>query len=108
MNKLLTTVAALALLCDPAQANFTFPNASSASVTAFSFDGSTTPAGTSNCASTTECTASVPINTAGSPLWLADNAAWTAGTTPQSLIGCEFTSGGATAITTGHAGTPGC
>lgn len=39
---------------------------------------------------------------------LADNAAWTAGTTPQAVIGCEYTSGGATALTTGHVGTPGC
>jgi hypothetical protein len=39
---------------------------------------------------------------------LADNAAWTAGTTPQAAMGCEYTSGGATALTTGHIGTPGC
>ena len=39
---------------------------------------------------------------------LADNAAWTVGTTPQTAIGCEYTSGGATALTTGHVGTPGC
>ena len=90
MKKLLGTVAAFALLCHPAQANFNFPNPGGGNYAAFSFDGSTTPAGTSNCASTTECGASVPINTAGSPLWLADNAAWTAGTTPQTLIGCEF------------------
>src|ERR1700739_1370871 len=73
MNKLLAAVAALALFCQPAQANFTFPNASSVSVTAFAFDGSTTPAGTSNCASTTECGASVPITIAGLPLFTATN-----------------------------------
>lgn len=39
---------------------------------------------------------------------VADNAAWTAGTTSQTPIGCEYTSGGATALTTGHVGTPGC
>jgi hypothetical protein len=38
----------------------------------------------------------------------ADNAAWTAGTTLQVPLGCEYTSGGATALTTGHVGTPGC
>jgi hypothetical protein len=246
MRRLLGGVAALALFCQPAQANFTFLNASSASVPMFSFDGSTTPAGTSNCASTTECPASVPINTAGSPLFIttnpgivggagasgsalvgnpvligggngtnaytlktdtsgdltvigtgtfavqaaatlnatpslangngvvptqsgsvlsatngsysnllqnnavlsssnpifasltgstlpafaatptfnlgtlngaataanqveaADNAAWTAGTSPFAAIGCEYTSGGATALTTGHYGVPGC
>jgi len=245
MKKLLGSVAALALFCQPAQANFTFPNASSVSVTAFAFDGSTTPPGTSNCASTTECGASVPITIAGLPLFtatnpgfsslnatptlangngvvqtqggavlsvtngeyanllqgnavisatnglysnllqgnaviasgnplfaqltagaanigaitnstfaatqatagnlnatvvgtgtfatqltgatnninnisgtislptgaasaLADNAAWAVGTTPATPEGCEYTSGGATALTTGHVGTPGC
>ena len=39
---------------------------------------------------------------------LADNGAWTAGTTAQTPAGCEYTSGGATALTTGHVGTPGC
>lgn len=38
----------------------------------------------------------------------ADNAAWTVGTTNQTPAGCEYTSGGATALTTGHVGTPGC
>jgi hypothetical protein len=38
----------------------------------------------------------------------ADNAAWTAGTTQQTPAGCEYTSGGATALTTGHVGTLGC
>lgn len=38
----------------------------------------------------------------------ADAAAWTAGTTNQTPIGCEFTSGGATAIVTAHMGTVGC
>lgn len=39
---------------------------------------------------------------------LADNAAWTAGTTNFTPSGCEYTSGGATAITTAHAATVGC
>lgn len=39
---------------------------------------------------------------------IADNAAWTAGTTPQSPMGCEYTSGGATALVTAHMGTVGC
>jgi hypothetical protein len=199
-KRLLTSVAALALLCQPAAANFNFPNPGGGNYNAFSFDGSTTPPGTSNCASTTECGASVPITVAGLPLFTstnagyvtgsggtfpatlnatpslsngngvvptqggsvlsatnggysnllqgnaalsatnglygnilqgnavlsatnpifaqlttattvigqADNAAWTEGTTPQINLGCEYTSGGATALTTGHAGTPGC
>lgn len=39
---------------------------------------------------------------------LGDNAAWTAGTTSMTPAGCEFTTGGATAITTAHAATVGC
>lgn len=39
---------------------------------------------------------------------LGDNAAWTAGTTNMTPAGCEFTTGGATAITTAHAATVGC
>ena len=38
----------------------------------------------------------------------ADNAAWTAGTSVGATMGCEYTSGGATALTTGHSGSPGC
>ena len=38
----------------------------------------------------------------------ADSAAWTAGTTLHVPMGCEYTSGGATALTTAHVGTPGC
>ena len=38
----------------------------------------------------------------------ADNTAWTAGTTQFTPAGCEYTSGGATAITTAHIGTAGC
>jgi hypothetical protein len=50
------------------------------------------------------------VNPAIAANWaiLADNAAWTVSTTPQTAIGCEYTSGGATALTTGHVGTPGC
>ena len=39
---------------------------------------------------------------------LADNAAWSVGSTAMTPAGCEYTSGGATAITTAHAGTVGC
>lgn len=39
---------------------------------------------------------------------LADNAAWTVGTTNMTPMGCEFTTAGATAITTAHAGTVAC
>ena len=38
----------------------------------------------------------------------ADNSAWTAGTTNMTIEGCEYTSGGATAVTTAHAGAVGC
>ena len=38
----------------------------------------------------------------------ADAATWTAGTTAQTAIGCEYTSGGATALVTAHMGTVGC
>ena len=38
----------------------------------------------------------------------ADAATWTAGTTNQTPIGCEYTSGGATALVTAHMGTVGC
>ncbi len=38
----------------------------------------------------------------------ADNSSWTAGTTNQTPIGCEYTSGGAAALTTAHVGTVGC
>lgn len=38
----------------------------------------------------------------------ADAAAWTAGTTLQTAQGCEFTTGGATALVTAHMGTVGC
>jgi hypothetical protein len=38
----------------------------------------------------------------------ADNSAWTEGTTNQTPAGCEYTSGGATALTTAHTGTVGC
>lgn len=39
---------------------------------------------------------------------LADNGAWTVGTTNFTPSGCEYTSGGATAVTTAHAGTVAC
>ena len=39
---------------------------------------------------------------------MADNAAWSVGSTAMTPAGCEYTSGGATAITTAHAGTVGC
>ena len=38
----------------------------------------------------------------------ADAAAWTAGSTNQTPIGCEYTSGGATALVSVHMGTVGC
>jgi hypothetical protein len=52
----------------------------------------------------------VGVNPGTAANWgiLTDNAAWTAGTTPEAAIGCEYTLGGATALTSGHVGTPGC
>ena len=38
----------------------------------------------------------------------ADNSAWSVNTTLNVPMGCEYTSGGATALTTAHVGTPGC
>lgn len=38
----------------------------------------------------------------------ADASTWTAGTTAQTVIGCEFTTSGATALVTAHMGTVGC
>jgi len=38
----------------------------------------------------------------------ADNSAWTAGTTSQVGIGCQYTSAGATVLTTGNAGMVAC
>src|SRR5271167_731115 len=92
------SLVALVLALQPAQASFTFLNATSGSVTAFSFDGSTTPAGTSNCASTTECPASVPINTAGLPLFTSTNPGFASLNATPSLAngnGTVPTQGGA-------------
>ena len=38
----------------------------------------------------------------------ADKSTWTVSSTLQTPIGCEYTSGGATALTTGQMGTVGC
>jgi len=38
----------------------------------------------------------------------ADGTAWAVGTTAQTPIGCEFTTGGATVLSTAHMGTVGC
>jgi hypothetical protein len=63
----------------PALANFVITQGSGTPV--FSFDGSSTPiAGTGNCAGSVECTASVPITTAGSPLFVTGSAGLVTGT----------------------------
>jgi hypothetical protein len=70
---------------------------------------STTPVQVS-LANTGANTTAIAVNPGTAANWgiLIDNAAWTAGTTPEAAIGCEYTLGGATALTTGHVGTPGC
>ncbi|MFZ2105209.1 MAG: hypothetical protein WAV18_07465, partial [Roseiarcus sp.] len=70
---------------------------------------STTPVQVS-LANTGANATTVGVNPGTAANWgiLTDNAAWTAGTTAEAAIGCEYTSGGATALTTGHVGTPGC
>jgi len=93
-------LAGLSLSCNglPALANFNFTQGGSSSM--FSFDSGTTPAGTSNCAAaSTECAASVPINTAGSPLFITSTpgivaGAGTLGTPGGGVVTVQGGSGG--------------
>lgn len=70
------SLVALALALSPAQASFTFLNASSSTVTQFSFDSGTTPAGSGNCASN-ECAGDVPMDKTGTPLFTSTNPGFT-------------------------------
>lgn len=66
------------------------------------------PATSSTWAATQSGTWTVGPTTATAWGLFADNAAWTAGTSVGATMGCEYTSGGATALTTGHSGAPAC
>jgi hypothetical protein len=73
-------VCCLALFCGPASANWLYTPGSGPNAF-FSFNSGTTPAGTALCAaSNTDCTATVPINTAGAALFVTGNAGLVTGT----------------------------